>query len=149
MKLCVIPARGGSKRIPRKNIRDFCGKPMISYSITAAINCGLFDKVMVSTDDEEIADTAEKFGAEVPFMRSPENSDDYSGTGDVVHEVISEYESRGICFHTACCVYATAPLIRAKRLHEAYDLLIQVFDFFYNKKAHHFVSCTCLMQSKL
>jgi len=120
--LCVIPARGGSKRIPRKNIREFCGKPMIAYSISAAIDSGLFDTVMVSTDDEEIADTAIQFGAKVPFLRSLDNSDDYSGTGDVMYEVISDYESRGLFFNIACCVYATAPLITARRLQEAFDL---------------------------
>ena len=123
MNLCVIPARGGSKRIPRKNIREFCGKPMIAYSISAAIDSGLFETVMVSTDDEEIADAAIQYGAEVPFMRSLDNSDDYSGTGDVMHEVISEYESRGLSFNVACCIYATAPLITARRLQEAFNLL--------------------------
>ena len=110
MNLCVIPARGGSKRIPRKNIREFCGKPMISYSIAAAIDSELFDIIMVSTDDDEIAKVAIDFGAEVPFLRSRENSDDYTGTGDVMYEVISEYESRGASFAAACCLYATAPL---------------------------------------
>lgn len=124
MNLCVIPARGGSKRIPRKNIREFCGKPMISYSIAAAIDCGLFNKIIVSTDDEEIANIATEFGAEVPFMRSLDNSDDYSGTGDVMYEVICEYEAVGLTFDVACCLYATAPLLKAHRLQEAYDLFI-------------------------
>jgi N-acylneuraminate cytidylyltransferase len=122
MRLCVIPARGGSKRIPRKNIKEFCGKPMIAHSILAAISSGLFDKVMVSTDDEEIAETAIKFGAEVPFLRSAINSNDYSGTGDVAYEVISEYASANVYFSVACCIYATAPLIRKRRLHEGFDL---------------------------
>ena len=125
MRLCVIPARGGSKRIPRKNIREFCGKPMISYSISAALDCGLFDKVMVSTDDEEIAEVASYFGADVPFLRSPGNSDDYAGTGDVMNEVISLYERRGLFFGVACCIYATAPLITVRRLQEAYTLFTE------------------------
>ena len=124
MKLCVIPARGGSKRIPRKNVREFCGQPMISYSIAAAFDCGLFDKIMVSTDDKKIADIAIRHGAEVPFLRSLSNSDDYSGTGDVMHEVICEYEAIGLTFNVACCLYATVPLLKAHRLQEAYDLFI-------------------------
>jgi len=121
MRLCVIPARGGSKRIPRKNIKEFCGKPIISYSISAAVDSGLFDKVVVSTDDEEIASIATQFGAEVPFLRSSENSDDFSGTGDVMYEVISRYESNDLYFDEACCIYATAPLISIKRLQEAFN----------------------------
>jgi len=123
MRLAVIPARGGSKRIPRKNIKEFCGKPMIAHSIIAAIESGLFDKVMVSTDDKEIARVARKYCAEVPFLRSKPNSDDYSGTGDVMYEVISEYESRGEFFGEICCIYATAPLIKKNRLKDAYKLL--------------------------
>ena len=90
--ICIIPARGGSKIIPRKNIKEFLGKPIIAYSIEAAINSKLFDEVMVSTDDPEIAEVAVKYGAKVPFLRSKANSDDFSGTGDVVHEVLKQYE---------------------------------------------------------
>jgi len=122
MKIAIIPARGGSKRIPRKNIKEFCGKPMIAHSILAAIECGLFDKVMVSTDDQEIANIAVEFGAEVPFFRSTSNSDDYSGTGDVMFEVISEFEKLGEKFDAACCIYATSPLITKNRLQESFEL---------------------------
>lgn len=123
MNLAIIPARGGSKRIPRKNILDFLGKPIIAYSIEAAISCDLFDEVMVSTDDQEIAEVARKFGATAPFMRSKENSDDFSGPGDVALEVIRYYEKAGKNFDTCCCIYATAPLIQATRLIEGYNLI--------------------------
>ncbi len=122
--LCVIPARGGSKRIPRKNIKDFLGKPIIAYSIEVALQSGLFDEVMVSTDDEEIAEVALRFGGAVPFLRSTENSDDFSGTGDVVEEVLKKYLERGETFKFACCIYATAPFVSEARLSEGYDLLI-------------------------
>lgn len=124
MKVCVIPARGGSKRIPRKNIRDFCGKPIISYSIQAALESQLFDFVMVSTDDIEIAQISREYGANVPFMRSLENSDDFTGTGDVMFEVFKRLESEGLKFDLACCLYATAPLINPLRLKEGNDLLV-------------------------
>jgi len=123
MNLCVIPARGGSKRIPRKNIKEFCGRPMIAWSINAAIESSLFDEIMVSTDDEEIAVIAREYGANVPFMRSKANSDDYSGTGDVLYEVISKYEKSGLLFDTVCCLYATAPLIKKEKLSQAFKLL--------------------------
>src|SRR5690554_3055390 len=116
--LCIIPARGGSKRIPRKNIKDFLGKPIIAYSIETALQSGLFEEVMVSTDDEEIAEVAKKYGAKVPFLRSEENSDDYATTADVLLEVLGEYKTFGITFEYACCIYATAPLIRIERLKE-------------------------------
>jgi len=124
MRICIIPARGGSKRIPRKNIKEFRGKPVIAYSILAAIDSGLFDKIMVSTEDKQIAKIATQFGAEVPFFRSTVNSNDYSGTGDVMFEVISEYARENIFFDQACCIYATAPLIRKERLKEAFDLFL-------------------------
>jgi N-acylneuraminate cytidylyltransferase len=124
MNLCVIPARGGSKRIPRKNIKEFCGNPVIAHSITAAIVSGLFEKIVVSTDDPEIASISVDLGAEVPFLRSQSNSDDFSGTGDVMYEVISNFESEGLFFDKACCIYATAPLISPKRLQEAFDLFL-------------------------
>lgn len=123
--IAIIPARGGSKRIPRKNIRPFCGKPMISYSIEAAINSNLFDEVMVSTDDEEIATIARQFGAKVPFMRSDKNADDYSGTVDVILEVLNDYDKLGVSFTHVCCIYPTAPLIQIKHLMLAYNVMLE------------------------
>lgn len=121
--LCIIPARGGSKRIPRKNIKPFCGKPIIAYSIEAALKSNLFDEVMVSTDDEEIAAIAKKYGAKVPFMRSAKNADDFTGTGDVVYEVLNVYGSYGKVYDVACCIYATAPFVNETRLIEGFNLL--------------------------
>ncbi|WP_423147465.1 pseudaminic acid cytidylyltransferase [Rubrolithibacter danxiaensis] len=110
--LAIIPARGGSKRIPRKNIKDFLGKPIIAYSIETALKTKLFDEVMVSTDDEEIATIAVKYGAIVPFTRSRANSDDYATTMDVLNEVINDYRSKqNKVFEYVCCIYPTAPLI--------------------------------------
>lgn len=121
--LCVITARGGSKRIPRKNIRDFCGKPIIAYSIEAALESALFDEVMVSTDDKEIAKVARQYGANVPFMRSAENSDDFATTADVLNEVLEKYSAVGRTFDSVCCIYPTAPFVTAKKLHEAFAML--------------------------
>lgn len=121
--LAIIPARGGSKRIPRKNIKDFLGKPIIAYSIEAALQSGLFDEVMVSTEDQEIAEIAVKYGAKVPFMRSKENADDFAGPGDVVFEVLREYEKTNANFDLCCCIYATSPLIKPDRIKQAVDLL--------------------------
>ena len=123
-KLCIIPARGGSKRIPRKNIKDFLGKPIIAYSIEAALNSGLFDEVMVSTDDKEIADIAKKYGATVPFFRSLETSDDYATTVDVLLEVLAEYKKTGVYFYAACCIYPTAPLIQQQILGKGLEKLL-------------------------
>ena len=109
--IAIITARGGSKRIPGKNKKSFLGKPIICYSIEAALNSGLFDEVMVSTDDEEIADIAKKSGASVPFMRSDANSNDYASTDDVLAEVISKYEDMGKHFDYMACLYPTAPFI--------------------------------------
>ena len=114
--VAIITARGGSKRIPKKNIRDFLGKPIIAYSISAALESRLFDEVMVSTDSSEIAEVAEKFGAKIPFLRSEKNSDDYSTTADVLHEVLTMYKERGKIFDLMCCIYPTAPFITAKKL---------------------------------
>lgn len=122
--LAIIPARGGSKRIPRKNIREFLGKPIISYSIESALNSGLFDEVMVSTDDNAIAKIALECGAKVPFLRSDKNADDYSTTLDVIEEVIEAYEQKGKEFENICCIYPTAPFISSDKLKEAYQLLI-------------------------
>ncbi|MFY0593237.1 pseudaminic acid cytidylyltransferase [Roseivirga sp.] len=124
-KLCIIPARGGSKRIPRKNIRDFAGKPIIAYSIETALASGLFDEVMVSTDDQEIADIAQAYGAKVPFLRSSENADDYATTFDVIQEVLATYQIMGQQFDYGCCIYPTAPLLNTDRLKEGYELLVE------------------------
>lgn len=121
----IITARGGSKRIPHKNIRDFCGKPIISYSIEAALSSGVFDEVMVSTDDEEIASIARSFGATVPFMRSAESANDYASTDDVITEVLKAYEACGIRFDRFCCIYPTAPFVTAEKLKKAMTLLDQ------------------------
>lgn len=122
--IAIIPARGGSKRIPRKNIKDFLGKPIIAYSIEAALQSGLFDEVMVSTEDEEIATIAKQYGAKVPFLRSEKNADDFSGTVDVLLEVCSEYDKSGKSFDNLCCIYPTAPLLRSESLIESHNLLI-------------------------
>jgi len=121
--LCIIPARGGSKRIPRKNIKPFMGKPIIAFSIEAAKASGLFDEVMVSTDDEEFADVARQYGASVPFLRSEKTSNDFAGTEDVMLEVLDEYKKLGKEFDNFCCLYSTAPFVTADRLKEAYKLL--------------------------
>ena len=118
-KIAIITARGGSKRIPKKNIREFCGKPIIAYSIEAALESGLFDEVMVSTDSEEIKEIAIKFGASVPFMRSEATSNDYATTADVIREVIGEYENRGKKYDTICCIYPTAPFVTGEKLRAA------------------------------
>lgn len=121
--LCIIPARGGSKRIPRKNIRPFLGTPIIAYSIRAAQESGLFDAVMVSTDDTEIAEVAGQYGAEVPFLRSPETATDYATTAAVLTEVIRTYAERGQLFDRVCCLYATAPFVTADKIRAAFDKL--------------------------
>lgn len=124
-KLAVITARGGSKRIPRKNILPFLGKPILAYSIEAAINSGEFDEVMVSTDDEEIAKIAVMYGAEVPFLRSEKTANDYATTVDVLMEVLGEYEKRGKHFDILCCIYPTAPFITDIKLNDALTRLIE------------------------
>ena len=122
--IAIITARGGSKRIPRKNIKPFLGKPILSYSIAAALESGLFDTVMVSTDDEEIARIAKECGAQVPFFRSERTSNDYAATADVVSEVLEEYAKRGIYYETACVIYPTAPFLTAETLKEAMGVLL-------------------------
>ena len=121
--IAIITARGGSKRIPKKNIKNFCGKPIIAYSIEAALKSELFDEVMVSTDDLEIVEVAKKYGANVPFMRSEKNSDDYATTADVLKEVLEEYSKREKKFEWMCCIYPTAPFITAKKLQESFEYL--------------------------
>ena len=123
--IAIITARGGSKRIPRKNIKEFCGKPIINYSIEAALASGIFDEVMVSTDDEEIAEIAKKAGAKVPFFRSAETSNDTATTADVLLEVLDEYEKRDQSFEYGCCIYPTAPFVTARKLKEAMDELVK------------------------
>lgn len=122
-RIAIITARGGSKRIPGKNIKSFCGKPIIAYSIEAAIQSGLFAEVMVSTDSEQIAETARKYGASVPFMRSAKTSDDYATTSDVILEVLECYRERGQTFDYTCCIYPTAPFITPDKLKEAMELM--------------------------
>lgn len=123
--ICIIPARGGSKRIPRKNIKDFLGKPIIAYSIEAALQSGIFEEVMVSTDDVEIAEIAKKYGASVPFLRSEETSNDYATTADVINEVLDSYEKKGLYFDIIGCVYATAPFVTSQILNDAVKLVIE------------------------
>ena len=117
----IITARGGSKRIPRKNIKEFMGKPMLSYAIDAAVNSGLFEEIMVSTDDAEIADIAREYGAKVPFMRSENTSNDFATTSDVIQEVISEYKKIGREFDEICCIYPCVPFLTGEILKSAYE----------------------------
>ena len=121
--LCIIPARGGSKRIPRKNIKNFLGRPIIAYSIEVALQSGLFSEVMVSTDDDEIAEVAEFLGAKVPFFRSDENSNDHATTLAVVKEVLASYKKLGKTFDNICIIYPTAPFVTITKLKEGYGKL--------------------------
>jgi N-acylneuraminate cytidylyltransferase len=123
--IAIIPARGGSKRIPRKNIKPFLGKPIIAYSIETALQTGLFDEIMVSTDDEEIAEIAEKYGKITPFFRKPETSNDYATLSDVVDEVLIELKKENKIFDNFCCILATAPFLSVDDLINGYNLLIQ------------------------
>jgi len=123
--LAIIIARGGSKRIPRKNIKSFCGKPIIAYSIEAARKSGCFDTIMCSIDDAEIAEVARKYGAEVPFFRSEATANDYATTADVLTEVIAEYNKRGENYDYFCCIYPTAPFISAEKLSSGLKLMLQ------------------------
>lgn len=123
-KIAIIPARGGSKRIPHKNLRDFCGEPIIAYSIRAALTSGLFDEVMVSTDSEEIAEVARRYGAKVPFLRSAKNSDDFATTADVLLEVLETYEVSGQTFDYMCCIYPTAPFVTVDKLNAAMEIIV-------------------------
>ncbi len=122
-KVAIIPARGGSKRIPRKNIKPFFGQPMIGYSIRAAQTSGLFDSIVVSTDDEEIANVARSFGADIPFMRPADLANDHAGTGAVVVHALQWFAERDMAYDAACCIYATAPLLDPERLKEGWDRL--------------------------
>jgi len=135
--VCIIPARGGSKRIARKNIKDFFGKPLLSYSIKTALESKLFDKVIVSTDDEEIAKIALEYGAEVPFLRSKELSCDFTGTAAVTQHAIEYLKSIGQTYDYVCTIYATAPLLQIKYLIEGYEKLK-------NSNAVNSFSCTSM-----
>ena len=122
-RLAIIPARGGSKRIPRKNIKNFHGKPIIAYSIEAALKSGLFDEVMVSTDDEEIKIISLEYGAKVPFLRSENTSNDTATTLEVIREVLESYKKEDRTFDEVCCIYPTAPLMKSSHLTAGLDLL--------------------------
>ena len=121
--IAIIPARGGSKRIPKKNIKDFLGKPIIAYSIEIAINCKLFDKVIVSTDDQEIKKVAIKYGAEVPFIRPKQISDDFTGTHEVIGHAVKWLEDNNKKMDYVCCIYSTAPLIEKDDLKKGFELI--------------------------
>ena len=123
--IAIITARGGSKRIPRKNIKEFMGKPMLAYAIDAAKQAGIFEEIMVSTDDLEIAEIAQKYGAKVPFMRSEKTANDYATTYDVLKEVISEYKKLGHEFDNICCIYPCVPFLTGEILHTAFDEFIK------------------------
>lgn len=127
-RIAIIPARGGSKRIPNKNIKDFFGKPIIAYSIEAAINSGMYDEVMVSTDSESIKEVALSYGAKVPFLRSKENSNDFATTVDVLLEVLAMYKARGVEFNTSTCIYACAPFTSSALLKKSIDMLTRGSD---------------------
>ncbi|MDN5078322.1 pseudaminic acid cytidylyltransferase [Aliarcobacter butzleri] len=135
--VAIIPARGGSKRIPKKNIKNFHGKPLIAYSIEVALKSKLFDKVIVSTDDEEIAEIAKEFGAEVPFLRPKELSDDFTGTGAVINHAINFLKEQGENIDFVCTIYATAPLLNEKYLIEGFTKLK-------NSNAKNAFSCTSM-----
>jgi N-acylneuraminate cytidylyltransferase len=126
--IAIIPARGGSKRIPKKNIKPFLGKPIIEYSIATALASKLFERVIVSTDDEEIAKIATSAGAEVPFMRSKENSSDFAGTTDVLFEVINRLEQLDLFYKYLCCLYPTSPFVTPQKLEAGYKLLLEGYD---------------------
>ncbi|MGF1587436.1 MAG: pseudaminic acid cytidylyltransferase [Bacteroidales bacterium] len=122
--IAIIPARGGSKRIPRKNIKDFYGKPIIAYSIEAALKSELFEEVVVSTEDTEIADLSIKYGAKVPFMRSVKNANDYATTVDVLLEVFEQYSNLKQSFDCACCIYPTAPMVSSEKIKRGFEKLV-------------------------
>lgn len=123
MNVCIIPARGGSKRIPKKNIREFCGKPMIAHSIEAAKASGAFERIIVTTDSAEIAGVARQWGAEVPFMRPPEFSDDHATTDAVIIHALKCLKEGGVGVEYACCLYATAPFVQPDYLNKGLELL--------------------------
>ena len=124
-RIAIIPARSGSKRIPKKNIKAFLGKPIIAYSMDIAKNSHLFDEIMVSTEDKEIADLALSLGASVPFLRSTKNADDFATLADVVDEVLAEYKKKGNVFDIGCCMLPTAPLISNENLSKGLEILMK------------------------
>lgn len=123
--IAIITARGGSKRIPRKNVKSFCGRPILLYSIEAALESGCFDEVMVSTEDAEIAQLAKGAGASVPFLRSEKTAGDFATSADVIEEVLREYAERGQEFDYACILYPTAPFVTGEKLKKAMDMLLE------------------------
>lgn len=123
MNIAIIPARSGSKRISKKNIKEFFGKPMLAYAIEAAKNSNIFDTIMVSTDSQEIADIAKQYNAEVPFLRSAKNSSDFARTYDVLEEVLFYYENHNIIYDTVCCIYPCVPFLTGQTLQDAYSYL--------------------------
>jgi pseudaminic acid cytidylyltransferase len=135
--VAIIPARGGSKRIPRKNIKEFCGKPLIAYTIETALRSQLFSEVVVSTDDAEIAEVAKHYGASTPFVRPKELSDDFTGSGAVVAHATKSLQESGKRFEYVCTLYATAPLLNATYLNEAFEKL-------QNSDAKYAFSCTSM-----
>ena len=122
--LCIIPARGGSKRIPRKNVKPFMGKPILAYSIENALATGLFDEIMVSTDDPEIMKVAKAYGAKIPFVRTEKTANDYASLAEVIHEVIDTYAESGQTFDNMCCILATCPLVKPTYISDAYQKLL-------------------------
>lgn len=139
LNVAIIPARGGSKRIPRKNIRSFNGLPMISYPIRAALESGVFDKVVVSTDDQEIAAIASDFGAEVPFIRDPALADDHTGTGAVMQDAILQLQRSGWHIGVCACIYATTPLLNSERIKQVFQTFSQTtIDFVFTAAAFSF-----------
>lgn len=122
-RIAIIPARGGSKRIPRKNIKEFCGKPILAYSIEAALNSNLFDEVMVSTDNNEIAEIAKQYGASVPFLRSAETANDFAILKDVLNEVLAKYKELEKSFDEVCCILPTAPLVETVDIIKSHEIL--------------------------
>lgn len=124
-RIAIIPARGGSKRIPRKNIKKFCGKPILAYSIEAALNSKLFDEVMVSTDDNEIAEIAKQYGASVPFLRSAETANDFAILKDVLNEVLAKYNELEKSFDEVCCILPTAPLVETDDIIKSHEILVK------------------------
>ena len=135
--ICIIPARGGSKRVPKKNIKLFHGKPLIAYSIEVALESKLFDRVIVSTDNKEIAKVAREYGAEVPFLRPAELSDDYSSSGDAVNHAIAYLQEQGEDIEYVCTIYATAPFLQK-------EYLIEGFEKLKNSNAHQAFSVTSM-----
>ena len=149
MRLAIIPARGGSKRIPRKNIKLFCGQPMLAYPIQAALDSGVADKVVVSTDDEEIADIALHYGAEVPLLRPAELADDHTGTTEVIRDTLQRLLASGWDISHCACIYATTPLLSGATIRLAYEQLVSTqADYVFTAARFSFPIQRALLQSK-